>query len=104
MSAVLLSVMPPVLLRVIPPLPDWLMPLIVSDAAVFVREMSPLDELVALKPVTALEVLVRVVPPTLLVVKNPVLIGADWVIAPLAFKEIEPASVSAEFTVSELSE
>ena len=47
-------------------------------------EILPLVVLVAVKPVTALEALVRVAPPTLEVVKRLPTIGAVWVRAPPA--------------------
>ena len=70
------------------------MPVIVNVAAVLVREISPLPVLVALKLPTIFAKF-RIVPPTELVVNNPVvLIGAVWLIEPDEVKVSAPVEVS----------
>ena len=75
----------PLFLMVAFPPAGLLMPVIVNVAAVLVREISPLPELVALKLVTVLEPL-SVCPDTELVVKRPVVLTRP---APLSVIEAD---------------
>ena len=75
-------VMPSVLVTVTVPVPDWLMPDIVSGAAVFVSSMLPLPLLLAAKLPIWLPTSLSVLPPTVWLEREGVTIGPVWVIAP----------------------